>query len=579
LATSASGCQFRPDICCMGCGAIFGFQDANDGVEIMGIAAITSRITLIALSACAIGTMALADNRGAEVDPTLPPLILGVLDFPNSGPDVAQDAFVRGVMLLHSFEFDDARSAFIEAQKLDPGFAMAIWGEAMTLNHPLWAQQDRNDALKVLARLPSDDELRATDRELRYLGAVRTLYGEGSKAQRDVAYMKAMRGIYEDYPEDLDAAAFYALSILGSVYERDFRTYMKAAAILEEVFAKQPKHPGAAHYLIHCYDDQIHAPLGLRAAREYNRIAPAASHAQHMVSHIYTSLGQWDEVVAANRNAVRVSEDSMRRNGKSIANRSKHSLHWLQYALLQQGRFDLARESMLLMREDLTEIPNLMHERHSALMRASYIADDPEGEDILDPVGESDIPLDDRSIDTFASGYRYVALDDLERARQELEVLQTMISEARVLSVEEGLHEDDSATSEDDYLIATIVARELQSLIMFREGDTEGALKLLADAATDENSRPLYYGPPHIPKPCSELLGEMLLALDRPGEAIPHFEIALERNTSRTLALLGLARAQEAAGEPAAVGTWHKVQANWRAKETWPQTIEYSWLR
>ena len=210
-------------------------------------------------------------------DASLPPLILGVLDFPNSGAAEAQEAFVRGVMLLHSFEFDDARTAFLEAQTLDPGFAMAIWGEAMTLNHPLWAQQDREGALQVLAKLPPRGAMQITEREARYLDAVNTLYGEGSKSARDLAYRAAMRDIYENYPEDLDAAAFYALSILGSVYERDFRTYMLAAAILEEVFAQQPKHPGAAHYLIHSYDDQIHSPLGLRAAREYNKIAPAAS--------------------------------------------------------------------------------------------------------------------------------------------------------------------------------------------------------------------------------------------------------------------------------------------------------------
>ena len=250
-------------------------------------------------------------HDGEEEESLSPPLILGVLDFPNSGSENAQDAFERGVKLLHSFEFDDARAAFVEAQEVDPGFAMAIWGEAMTLNHPLWAQQDRETALEVLAKLPLRGDRNTTEREERYLDAVFVLYGEGDKPSRDVAYMDTMRQLHEDYPEDLEAAAFYSLSILGSVYERDFRTYMKAASIAEEVFAKQPKHPGAAHYLIHSYDDQIHAPLGLRAAREYSKIAPAASHAQHMVSHIYSSLGMWDEVVEANITAVKVSEDSM----------------------------------------------------------------------------------------------------------------------------------------------------------------------------------------------------------------------------------------------------------------------------
>lgn len=511
-------------------------------------------------------------------DASLPPLILGVLDFPNSGAAAAQDAFSRGVMLLHSFEFDDAHSAFLTAQAIDPGFAMAIWGEAMTFNHPLWAQQDREEALKALEKLGPRGSLRATEHERRYLDAAATLYGEGSKQQRDVAYMEAMRRIHEDYPDDLEAAAFYGLSILGSVYERDFRTYMKAASVLEEVFAKQPQHPGAAHYLIHSYDDQIHAPLGLRAARAYNKIAPSASHAQHMVSHIYTSLGMWGEVVTANQNAVRVSEDSMRRAGKPVANRSKHALSWLQYALLQQGRGEEALETMRTMRDDLAEVHNSNQQYHHTLMRSIYIVEDPTAEQILDTQDMSNSALDEIAVEAFASGFRYVALNDLDSARYELESLQRNIVTAKVLSVAEGLHEDDSATSEDGYNVATIFARELQALIYFREGDTETALQLLADAAEDENARPMEYGPPYVSKPSSELMGEMLLTLDRPGEAIAHFEAALERNTGRTLSLLGLARAQEAAGDPAAQETWGILEGSWKADMEQLRQMDYVWL-
>ena len=149
---------------------------------------------------------------------------------------------------------------------------------------------------------------------------------------------------------------------------------------------------------------------------------------------------------------------------------------------------------------------------------------------------------------------------------------------AKVLSVAEGLHEDDNATSEDGYNIATIFARELQALIYFREGDAETALQLLADAAEDENARPMEYGPPYVSKPSSELMGEMLLTLDRPGEAIAHFETALERNTGRTLSLLGLARAQEAAGDPAAQETWGILEGSWKADMEKLRQTDYVWL-
>ena len=466
---------------------------------------------------------------------SLPPLILGVLDFPNSGAAAAQDAFSRGVMLLHSFEFDDAHSAFLAAQAIDPGFAMAIWGEAMTFNHPLWAQQDREEALKALAKLGPRGSLRATEHEQRYLDAAATLYGEGSKQQRDIAYMEAMRSLQEDYPDDLEAAAFYGLSILSSVYERDFHTYMKAASVLEEVFAKQPQHPGAAHYLIHSYDDQIHAPLGLRAARAYNKIAPSATHAQHMVSHIYMSLGRWDEVVTANQNAVRVSEDSLRRAGKPIANRRKHALSWLQYALLQQGRVEEALETMRTMHNDIAEVQNESQQYHNTLMRSIYIIEDPTAEQILDTQDTSMFPLDEKAVEAFASGFRYVALNDLDSARYELESLQKNIVAAKVLPVAEGLHED-------------------------------------------ENARPMEYGPPYVSKPSSELMGEMLLTLDRPGEAIAHFETALERSTGRTLSLLGVARAQEAAGDPAAQETWGILEGSWKADMEKLRQTDYVWL-
>jgi tetratricopeptide (TPR) repeat protein len=507
------------------------------------------------------------------------PRILGVLDFPNSGAGAAQAAFEQGVLLLHSFEFDDSRTAFVEAQAIDPGFAMAIWGEALTLNHPLWAQQDRDTALKVLAKLPPDVEQKVTKREKMYLDAVRVLYGEGDKPSRDMAYMQAMRGIYEAYPDDLDAASFYALSILASVYERDFRTYMKAAAILEEVFAKQPKHPGAAHYLIHSYDDQVHAPLGLRAARVYSEIAPGASHAQHMVSHIYTSLGRWDEVIKANRAAVRVSEESMSRAGKPAANRNKHALHWLEYALLQQGRFDEARETLVMMKEDLAALPNLNNTRHYVMFRGSWVCEVPLLEAQMPPIETGDMPLGESVASHFTSGFEFVARGQLGKARAKLATILRDIEAAKVLTVEQDLHEDDTATSPDDYLLATIMSRSLKSLLLFHEGETESAVALLRTAANDENARPLYYGPPHVPKPSGELLGEMLLMLNQPEAAQLEFETSLQHHTGRTRSLLGLARAAGAAGNDAvAVDARQQIAVNWKGDLDALMKSAYAWL-
>ena len=201
---------------------------------------------------------------------------LGETEFANSGAPEAQEPFLRGLLLLHSFEYDDAREAFQEARRLDPDFAMAAWGEAMTHNHPVWMQQDRDAAR---AALDGVDAMPASARERAYLATLGVLYGgDASKEDRDDAYAEAMRQLAAGYPDDLDAAAFYALSILATAHEgRDFTTYMEAAAVAEEVFDQNPQHPGAAHYLIHAYDDPVHAPLGLRPARVYAEVAPSAA--------------------------------------------------------------------------------------------------------------------------------------------------------------------------------------------------------------------------------------------------------------------------------------------------------------
>jgi tetratricopeptide (TPR) repeat protein len=517
-------------------------------------------------------------HEGEDEESTEPPLILGVLDFPNSGSDAAQEAFERGVKLLHSFEFDDAQAAFIEAQDIDERFVMAIWGEAMTLNHPLWADQDQETALQVLEKLEPRDRRKASKREERYLDAIFILYGEGAKPTRDMAYREEMRLLYEEYPDDLEAAAFYSLSILGSVYERDFRTYMLAASIAEEVFAKEPQHPGAAHYLIHSYDDQIHAPLGLRAARVYANIAPAASHAQHMVSHIYTSLGMWDEVVEANIVAVRVSEESKRRSGADPASRSKHSLHWLEYALLQQGRFEEAQDTLRMMKADVAALPDAYNRGANSMLRASYVVEDPFATPILAATDTTDLTVYDDASDCFATAFVAIANNDTKSAFAELNSLQRLIDDAVVLSVAEGLHESDNATSEDDYLLATIMAREIEAILLFRGGDTDQAIDIMTTAAADENARPLYYGPPHVPKPSSELLGEMYLQLGRPEEAIVEFEKALARNTGRSLSILGLARAEEQAGTGDEIKTWQILDSNWRGDASELRELQYSWL-
>ena len=285
-------------------------------------------------------------------------LRLGTVAFPTSArsPE-AQEHFRRGVAALHSFWYPVALEEFRAAAQAEPDFVMARWGEAMAHNHPVWGDPQETDAARqALAGLPAAPA-GLTPRERGYLDAVRALYGPGEKPERDRAYAAAMERLSREHPDDLEAAAFHALALLGIAYTasppdagapRDgmpLRLRMRAAAIAQEVWRREPDHPGAAHYLLHAFDDPDHAVLALPAARRYAAIAPAAPHALHMPSHIFLQLGMWPEAAASNEAAWRASRDAREPDF--------HSLHWLLYAYLQQGRGSDARPLLGAVREGI----------------------------------------------------------------------------------------------------------------------------------------------------------------------------------------------------------------------------------
>lgn len=496
--------------------------------------------------------------------------VLGTVHFPTSGTPKAHEAFVRGVLLLHSFEYPDAAAAFREAQRLDPNFAMAYWGEAMTYNHPLWRQQDREAARAVLERLgptPEARDLRApTPREKMYLDAVETLYGNGPKPKRDTAYSQAMARIVEAYPDDLEAKAFYALSLLGlSQGARNVPTYMRGAAVAEEVFVANPNHPGAAHYLIHAFDDPIHAILGLRAARAYAKIAPGAAHAQHMTSHIFVALGMWDDVVAANETAVGVENAARQRSGLGQV-RCGHYNHWLEYGYLQQGRY---REAVRLLDECRSQVRADQRARSTfAAMQAAYVVDTrdwagPAARIALDTAG---LGLDAVVAD-FVTGLSAAERGEGEAAGMSLRAIETR-RRARAAPAQ--------GETDPDYGTAEMMERELRAVLLFKSGAASEAREEVRRAAAIEEALPHEYGPPPSAKPPRELLGEMLLELAQPEEARREFERALERTPRRSLALLGLARAASALGDTeGAVRAYSELSAMWeRADRDLPEVKE-----
>jgi len=511
---------------------------------------------------------------------------VGDVSFLNTGSAAAQAPFLLGLAQLHNFEYEDAARAFQDAQRIDPEFVMAYWGEAMTRNHPVWMEQDLAGARRILGRLAPTSAKRlakpATERERAYLQAVETLFGGGDKFERDRRYLEAMRQIHVRYPDDVDAAAFYALAQLGSAHDgRDDSIYMAAAATLEQAFASHPNHPGVAHYLIHSYDDPVHAVRGLPAARRYSAIAPAAPHALHMTSHIYLAAGMWDDVVAANERATTVAADRARAAGRSAPG-CGHSNMWLLYGYLQQGRGSAARTILDRCRAAATSAgglaarspeqdpldPDNIPAGSYIQMWSRYVIDTASYDD---SIAREDIPLGSLAgaqlTRAFVRALAAAQARDLARLTAAADDVQ---SARRIL--ETTLNNRSDA---DQYRRrAAILDREIQALTLVVRDRTQDALDLLHTAAADEQAMPVAFGPPFVDKPASELLGDVLLALDRPADAITAYEAALARAPKRTASLLGLARAAAKAGSPKAANAYADLRQVWHAAERIPDDVK-----
>jgi tetratricopeptide (TPR) repeat protein len=473
---------------------------------------------------------------------------LGTTHFPNSGAPRAQREFLSGLLLLHSFEYQAARRAFQAAERIDPGFAMAYWGEALTYNQTLWGEQDRDAARAALAKLAATPEERAakagTARERGYLASVEQLYGDGDKTQRDANFSAALGVLGRTYPNDLDARAFYALSILGLTNGvRNVANYMRAAAEAQAVYEVDNHHPGALHYLIHAYDDPIHAPLGLRAARLYGKVAPAASHAQHMPSHIFFALGMWDDAIEANVASLKIA--------RAQHDGGYHSLVWLTYAYLQEDRRQEAEELIRSVARDVDAGSTMENRIRLAHVRAIWLVETrgtagPDARSSVDSGGIASIGY--FAAHDFARGITAGA--DIIEARKALTQLQARIEAARAAAArtaEQGVAADwhDNVTAQE-LRQAAIMATALDGSIQYYAGNQLAGIARVREAILAADQAEFEYGPPWSVKPLDELLGELLLADGQREEAARAFEKTLSTYPNRRLARLGLAASQAA---------------------------------
>jgi len=471
--------------------------------------------------------------------------------------------FDEGVALLHNFWYPRALSTFNQVAQADPECAMAYWGAALTYNHPFWdapTQADEQNAWALVQKgLQARDK---SPREQMYLDATAALFkdaGAGKRSARDLAYMNAMAATFAKYPDN-ETKLFYALSILNTMEEGGAWSPQQALAaqLIEQVYAEEPRNPGALHYMIHVYDDPVHAEQALKAARAYAAAAPAVPHALHMPSHIFTRLGYWDESAATNEKAWEVSESDIKRGNESGEFRDFHSLNYLQYAYLQLGRF-----------RDARRVTDIFAAQYQALPNRTSAADSPTLE-VRHVRGRTIYAIPDRVVygyfDTLA---RYIIessewqlsstlpqiptsrdfaamrlqIDAMAAAqRKDRSAAQVAANKLAALAHEPGQH-----------LLAqrvlTIEAKEAQAVAALASGDSSRAIAMMDTAAAIEDSIYALSQPPYPPIPVHELYGTLLLEMNRPAQAQEQFTKTLSRTPGRPKAILGLARAAQALGD------------------------------
>ncbi len=452
---------------------------------------------------------------------------LGTISFPNSCAKAAQPAFLTGMALLHSFQYGAAEKSFAEATHTDPACAVAYWGMAMTTYHPIWEGANDKGLARGRAFLEkASNTAPAAGREREYVSALSIIFEEGRSADDRLArYSNAMAGLSRKYPEDGEAAAFYALSLLALPgKENGTATRKEAIAILTRLSAAQPEHPGAVHYLIHAADTSELAPLGLEAARRYAKVAPDSSHALHMPSHIFVRLGLWQESIDSNLAAAAAAAEATKQQ-MGEAHYQFHALDFLDYSYLQTGEESKARQVVA----DLNKVPgstpkettnvrlnltsrNLLelHRWNEALMLA------PEGDHYYQQVIYA--------LHTIAAARTGDAKTAEENFRQMKKAFKSSGRDGKL----------------EDYR-----RKEAEAWLDYAKGKKDKALQHMRAAAEMQEKR----DPGGFHVPAREMLADLLLELHKPAEAADEYESVLKVIPGRFNAVYGAARALELAGK------------------------------
>lgn len=472
---------------------------------------------------------------------------LGTVHFATSCSPAVEQAFDRGVALLHSFWFSAAIDAFNEVVKSDPGCAMAHWGIAMSWwGNPFGGFRSPQALAAGTAAVEKAQAPAAkTPRERAYVDAVAKLYdnaGAIDQRTRIVAYEQAMADVAATNRDDIEARILYALALDQTALPTD-KTYvnqLKAADILEQEFARQPDHPGLAHYIIHSFDAPPLAPRALEAARRYATIAPAAPHALHMPSHTFTRVGAWQESIDTNTASAAAARKD------NAASEELHALDYQTYAYLQTAQDAAAKKTLdgiaaigarIQMNAPGAAAPPPAGYYALAAIPARYALERHAWREAaaLTP-RETPFPWTD-AITYFARALGAARSGDPVAAAQDIEKL--------------GLLRDALQKAKDVYWTEQVAIQQRVAIawMTLAQGRTDEALTTLREAADREDATEKAAVTPGPIKPARELLGEMLLEVKRPADALQVFEIVMTKEPNRFRAIYGAAQAAQAAGE------------------------------
>jgi len=483
------------------------------------------------------------------------------LPFSIVGKTEAMPTFQNGLRLLHNFEYIDAAESFIEAQKIDPQFTMAYWGEAMTYNHPVWGDLDVDKARKALLKLGETKEQRiakaTTALEKDFISSIEILYGEGTKTEREKQYSEFLSQMYKKYNDETEVAAFYSLSLLGlkKVWTKMEDYNYEAEKIAKEILTKNPSHPGALHYMIHADDHPDFANKALSAANSYSKVASYAGHALHMPSHIYLALGMWNDVVSSNEVSWQASVDKKLKKNLDNDRLDYHAHLWLSYGYLQQGRYNDALNVIRNQQKLTTESTSPKSRFALLFMKAHYLIETLDWQSELSnlEVESKDLALASRTANNYVNGSKAFYLKRPEALEAIIKEVETDVSKTKQFKLENEKITVCGVTpfinkipTQDELYCAENLLGQLQAMSAWLKNDNINAENIFQKII--KNSKGYLTGPPSDIKPVHELFGEFYLATNRPDKAYEQFESSLKNTPNRLLSLKGKLKAAKEMG-------------------------------